>query len=285
MAEGRPSRTPVVATLAAGIVAVAIGMTVMALGGAPQTYLLVNGGALVVGMVAAAALAFVPLDWRWPSLAAALALLATAIWGVELEGIHRWAMLGPLRIQPALILLPLLSCSYARCPDSLLLGASMVIAAVAVALQPDSSMALTMAVIGCNMLTALRNRRTIAVAAAAVIAFLTALLRGGDLPPVRFVEQVIVDGLMRGGPLIGGLLILGILVILAPILLAGRRLAMPQQRALMMFVQVWGMLLVASVIGPYPTPLLGYGASAIIGYFLAIVMLRPSARSPTEDLN
>jgi cell division protein FtsW (lipid II flippase) len=282
--ERRPSWSPVVATLAGGIVAVAIGMAAMALGGAPRAYLAVNGGALVAGLVIASALTFVPLGWRWPSLAAALALLATAVWGIEMDGIHRWVMVGPLTIQPAVILLPALACSYARCPDSPLLGASMVIAAVAVALQPDWSMAMALAVISCNMLTALRNRLTIAVAAAALIAFAAALFRGGYLPPVRFVEEVIVDGLLRGGPVIGGLIVVGISALLAPVLLAAR-MALVQQRALAVFVQLWLMLLIASGIGPYPTPLLGYGASAIIGYFIAIVMLRPSARSQAGELH
>jgi cell division protein FtsW (lipid II flippase) len=282
--ERGPSWSPVVATLAGGIVAVATGMAVMVLGGAPSAYLAVNGGALVVGLVIASALTFVPLGWRWPSLAAALALLATAVWGIEMDGVHRWVMVGPLTIQPAFILLPALLCSYARSPDSPMLGASMVVAAVAVSLQPDWSMALALAVISCNMLTALRNRLTIAVAGAALIAFATALFRGGDLPPVRFVEGVIVDGLTRGWPIIGGLILLGIAAVFAPILLAGR-VELPQQRSLVMFVQVWTSLLIASVIGPNPTPLLGYGASAIIGYFIAIVVLRPSARSQAGELH
>jgi hypothetical protein len=36
-------------------------------------------------------------------------------------------------------------------------------------------------------------------------------------------------------------------------------------------------LFIASIIAPYPTPLLGYGASAIIGYFLSVIALRKPA--------
>lgn len=260
--------------MAAGIVAVAMGLVAMALGGAPRTYLAVNGGAVIVGLVIAFALSFAPLHWRWPSLAAALALLATAIWGAELDGIHRWVIVGPLRLQPTFILLPLLLCSYARNPDSALIGASMVIAAVAVMLQPDRSMAFALAIGAVAVAFAIRNRLAVIVAIAAFAALVIALTRDDHLPPVRFVEEVIVDGLLRGGPLVGGLILIGIAALIAPILLSGR-LALPQQRGLIAFVLVWSSLLIASTMGHYPTPLLGYGASAIIGYFIAIVTLRP----------
>ncbi len=266
------------------MVAVAIGMAVMALGGAPRTFLVVNAGAMIVGLVIAFLLATLPPDWRWPALAAGLALLATAIWGAELNGVHRWVTIGPLRLQPAFILLPLLLCSYARFPDSQLLGVSMVVAAIAVALQPDWAMAFAMTMASICVLAALRNRLTAMVTISALAALAITLVRGDDLPAVRFVETVIVDGLLGGRPVVGALILIAIATVMAPLLLIGR-IEMAQQRALVVFLIVWVTLLIASVVAPYPTPLLGYGASAIIGYFMAIVMLRPPARSPARELH
>ncbi|WP_417613231.1 hypothetical protein [Parasphingorhabdus sp.] len=33
-------------------------------------------------------------------------------------------------------------------------------------------------------------------------------------------------------------------------------------------------------MGAYPTPIVGYGASAIIGYFLSLIFLQPKLREP-----
>ena len=42
----------------------------------------------------------------------------------------------------------------------------------------------------------------------------------------------------------------------------------------------------AAAIGPYPTPVIGYGGSAIIGYLLSLAMLPPKVPWPAgADIN
>ena len=41
------------------------------------------------------------------------------------------------------------------------------------------------------------------------------------------------------------------------------------------FVALWATAIAAAAIGNYPTPLVGYGASAIIGYLLGLAPLAP----------
>ena len=48
-----------------------------------------------------------------------LALMATALFGVSGEGATRWAKLGPILIQPSLILLPMLVVLLARTREPL----------------------------------------------------------------------------------------------------------------------------------------------------------------------
>ena len=40
------------------------------------------------------------------------------------------------------------------------------------------------------------------------------------------------------------------------------------------FASSWLTLIVVAAMGAYPTPIVGYGASAIIGYFLSLIFLQ-----------
>jgi hypothetical protein len=46
------------------------------------------------------------------------------------------------------------------------------------------------------------------------------------------------------------------------------------------FGAVWLAALTASVLGHYPTPLIGYGTSAILGYALSFAVLAASPPAP-----
>ncbi|MEP3226789.1 MAG: hypothetical protein ABJO01_12505 [Parasphingorhabdus sp.] len=48
------------------------------------------------------------------------------------------------------------------------------------------------------------------------------------------------------------------------------------------FVVCWLTLIAAAAMGAYPTPLVGYGASAIIGYFVSIIFLQPIEQSRSK---
>lgn len=271
--DGRRLYSPVIATATCGAAAVAIGMMVMAWGGAPRHFPVVNGVALLLGLIVAAGFALVPRLWRWGSLAAAIGLLATALYGIEIDGIRRWVPLGPVQIQPAFLFLPFILCLYARCPRDPLAALAVVVAAAGIALQPDRSMAVALAGVGLMILLALRDRMRAAVAVVALAALGAALMHADPLVPVPFVEDVLRHGWRAGPATAVALGIATLLLLLAPFVHI-RRLEASRQRALVAFLLVWLMLLIASVIGPYPTPLLGYGASAVIGYCIAIVTLR-----------
>jgi cell division protein FtsW (lipid II flippase) len=280
-----PGNAPVIAALVGGMIAIAIGLAIMAGSGAPLLYSLVNGAALTVGLMLAAVLLWLPpRPQPLLALAAALALLATALFGVEMNGIRRWVSLfGLVQIQPAFILLPLLLCHYARRAGDHWHDAALIIASLAIALMPDRSMALALVMVSFVVWLADRNRPSALVLAAASIALAITLWRADPLDAVEHVEQVLQRG-WQSGPLTGAALSLGALAMLAPFLTA--RVAAPeQQRAIIAFILSWGMLLIASLVGAYPTPLLGYGASAIIGYVVSITVLRQAeAAAPASAL-
>ncbi len=39
----------------------------------------------------------------------------------------------------------------------------------------------------------------------------------------------------------------------------------------------WSLVVLAALMGNYPTPLVGYGGSAIVGYLLSLAVLGPAA--------
>jgi hypothetical protein len=89
------------------------------------------------------------------------------------------------------------------------------------------------------------------------------------LPPVPFVEAVLASAWAAGGvPMV--VAAMGLAFLFAPALQATAPI---HSRAC--FAAVWGSALTASLIGPYPTPVLGFGGSAIVGYLLSVRLLTP----------
>lgn len=239
----------------------------MAAAGAPRNYLAINAVALVIGMVLLGILVWRPTSATqasWFSLAAALATLATALLGTTMAGITRWVQFGPVSLQPSLILLPAMVVAYAR-HRSAAGTAAMLVAALALACQPDSAGAAALAA-GLMALAADRRDRQSAVALAASLAGLVVtLFRDDPLGPSRFVEQVFADAFATSVP-VGVTLVAGAALLLLP------ARALPETQA-RVFSAIWLTLLLASAVGNFPTPLLGYGSSGILGYLLCLAAL------------
>ncbi len=262
--QDRPRRMgALAATLATGL-----GMAVMAAGSAPPAYLAINGAALIIGMAMLAILLRSRKDAAAGTgafvLAAAAGLLATALFGLTIDGAARWVRVGVISLQPSLILLPLMVTAFARSRDWLgMLG--MVVAALALALQPDRAMAGTLALGLAALAFTTRERRVLMALAAAMAGFAATLAQPDALPATPFVEQVFA-GAFGLSPLAGLALMTGGALLLLPGL--GRGAAeMP------VFSALWLAILLAAVLGNYPTPLLGYGGSGIIGYLLCLTAL------------
>jgi cell division protein FtsW (lipid II flippase) len=251
-------------TLAA-IGATGLGIAVMAAAGAPNAYLAVNLAALVIGLALLALLQRNRVtNHGWLMLAAATGLLATALFGTTTEGATRWVRIGVVSIQPSLVLLPLMLLTFARVRDTAATLA-MLLTAAALALQPDRAMAgALVAGLAALALTG-RDRRTILALTAALIGFAVTLARPDTLAPTAFVEQVYA-GAFGFSALAGLALLAGSALLLLPLL------ALDRTRATA-FAATWLAILAAAVIGNYPTPLLGYGGSGILGYLLCLAAL------------
>jgi hypothetical protein len=110
------------------------------------------------------------------------------------------------------------------------------------------------------------------------LGFVTTLVRADSLPPVRFTEGVFTQT-WQLHPLLGIAVAAGGALLLLPAAAVGTR-GRDNVRQCAVFGAVWLAIILAAVIGSYPTPLVGYGGSAIIGYLLSACMLPP--RQPAD---
>ena len=264
-------------TILAGMCAatsVALGAMFMFAAGAPRRYLLINFVALAVGVITASLTRRLPLST--PRFAGVVAIMTglvlgtTALFGVHIEGASRWVLVAGIALQPSLILLPVALVSFAS-HRTWLAALGLIIASGALALQPDRAMAGTLAA-GVTALWLHRRERPVTVALIVALAgFASTLLHTDAVAPVLFVEHVVQSAFAFHGT-IGVAVVVGLLTMLIPV--AASLHARAADRGVpMVFGATWLAIIVSALVGNYPTPLVGYGSSAIAGYCLSAALL------------
>lgn len=266
------ARRPRALGTACAMGAVLLGLSYLALAGAPGRYLIINASALVIGFALLALVGggSVPRWTAGATIAAASGLLATAMLGAAVDGAARWVSLGGLSIQPSLVLLPVMITAFAR-DRSLAATLAIIAAAAAMALQPDRGAA-GMLVLGLIPVAALsRDRHATLALTAGVVGFAATLVRADALPAVPYVDQILHTAfdvhIAAGVAVVGGAVLL-----LLPAVVGWRGAA--DDRAIFAALgAVWLAAIGAAALGNYPTPVVGYGGSAIIGYVLSLAAL------------
>ena len=259
--------------------AVGLGIVYLTAAGAPVRYPVINLTAFVAGC--AIWFGVGPLAISRANGGAALALsaplLATALFAMEINGASRWVSVGPLSLQTSLIVLPAIIILHARSNDAI--GtAGVLTAAFALAVQPDRAMAGVLVAGTGAIALAQRSRLSALAVGAAVVSFGATLLQPDAVPAAAFVERVLYTA-FQVHMLVGFAVVAGCVILLTPTLSAVR--PGPHRPALLAFGASWAALVAAAAIGNYPTPLVGYGGSAVLGYLLSVALL---ARSPRADL-
>ena len=269
--------------VACATAATGLGIVYMTAAGAPTINLAVNAIALMVGL---AIFAFVPAVPEAPRrtgvviVALGASILVTALAGVAVEGASRWIRIGGLAVQPSLILVPVILLGFARRQD-LPSAAGVILTALALAIQPDRAMAGVLAA-GLAVLVVRRRSRWVAVSlGVAVAAFTVTMLRPDTLPAVPYVDQVFYTAfdvhVAVGLSVVGGALLLIVPAI------AGHRTDPEHRHVYSVFGMTWFGIAAAAAIGNYPTPLVGYGASAVLGYMLSLSTLPRTGRLVAAD--
>lgn len=261
---------------AAAIASVALGISYMAAAGAPARLLLVNGAALAIGLTTLAILRRLPPAVAPGRDAALLGLAAmllfTSFFGLSVEGATRWVTVANLAIQPSLIIAPLLVTAHAA-KRSASTSLALAIAILAVAIQPDRALAAMLLAGVLAVVAARRERREVLLAILAGAGLALALAQPDRLPATPFVDQILYTS-FAVHPLAGLAVATGLILVLSPALLPSAN-----RGPAVAFGACWAAAVLAAALGNYPTPVVGYGGSAILGYLLSLAPL--SARRKT----
>lgn len=267
--------------LLCALAATGLGLLYMRLAGAPASYLMINVGALICGLLGLAIVSLAEQRGHLPAgplnLALGALILAVAVWGAEADGVARWLNLGGLVVQPSLVVLPLMLGLFARAPGWTAAG-GLLVAALGLALQPDRAMAGALAA-GLLALVLVRPGRPALLALlGAGAAFAVTLAAPDPSPAVPFVDRILYSA-FDVHPLAGVAVVAGSVLLIAPALLFWR----PGPGAVV-FGACWAAIVLAAALGNYPTPLVGYSGSAIVGYLLSLILLPRRARRPAAEL-
>ena len=230
----------------------------------------------------------------WPLSPCSSLRLRSSQAGVD--GVRRWLPIGPLRLHVASVALPVLVIAIARLVSSgaernrPLLARVVAIAAVAALLmQPDASQASAFCLAVAVMF--LWGRRPssadwLVVAIVAVCAGAT-WFRSDPLAPVSYVEGVVGMAADMGLAWLVACVVALVLLPL-PFLVVGVS-SRGEGSAHLAIAAYLVAVCAAPFMGAYPVPVIGYGLSPILGYFVALVWLVRDQAAPrgssTVDAN
>ena len=209
-------------------------------------------------------------------------LLAVLVVGIEIEGVKRWLPLGPVHVQPALILAPFLL-ALAASRESRHWRAVVLIPVGLIAAQPDGATSIALAAGVATLMAAASwhsrrgwSERRIATAAGAFLLAILSLIVAGmpTPPPVAFVEGTVEIALLSGAPAMA-LHIVTIALMLAALL--SRR-----EPAGLSLAAYFGVSALAAVFTAFPMPVAGAGPSHLIGFGIAIGWLAVRDRTASH---
>ncbi|AGA68238.1 hypothetical protein Desdi_0711 [Desulfitobacterium dichloroeliminans LMG P-21439] len=201
-------------------------------------------------------------------------LLLFAFFDLGLEGVHRWVSIGPIRFYIASIVLPILIIGLWKItkrfnwwiPTIITMGVSLLLA-----LQPDASQStafiIPMAIILFNKASKSRYRLSVSFLFSLII--ILSWLYLDNLPPVPYVEEI-VKMVANMGVVWFVFGITSLVILPLPFFLFPPKNAKLPAKCLGLYFAI---ILISTLFGNFPVPIMGYGTSPIIGYFVAIAWL------------
>lgn len=236
-----------------------------------------NIAATVLGLLIWAAGRRLPPLTRRGTLACLTAVSLAAIllpFASEGElGVYRWVSVMGLRLHASAIVAPLIILCVAAAASHRISSALAISVAGATILasQPDAAQTTSSAAACAVVLVRAGSkspRRILLGVALLLAASIVSVIRPDPLAPVAYVEEIF-DVVRSTGPGSAGMATVALLLLPAPFFAAWHRNRRSTTLALGVYV---AMTVVAPAWGTFPVPVMGYGASPILGYFIALTV-------------
>lgn len=270
-----------------------VGAAIMLVHGAPWSMPLLNLGAVLIGFVGVGlgAAKLSALTFRHPLaiVLSGLTAIALSFHDEGLQGVHRWVRLGPLRLHPAAIVEPLYLLALAVLWQERKTAVALMGLVMGLALhiaQPDAGQAtaLALAAIALAAIPDERKSARFVLLILAALGLIGAWMRPDPLTGVPMVEEIVSHAFARSWAL--GIMSL---VVLAMLPLTAMNLARHCRKNQRSWFYGWMLTayFVACIgvvaIGEFPTPVLGFGASPILGAILGMGLLASSKELEIAD--
>ena len=204
-----------------------------------------------------------------------LGLLALTFVDDGISGVHRWVPLGPITLYAGAVALPMLIIAMNGHWRAIIAIAS----AVILVAQPDAAQASALATAVIVLTLHRPAPQPMAWLAGLIVVALAgwSWFRADPLAPVPHVEGIL--GLARQAGAAWLAAAIASLALLPLPFFAGRDDSItPTTRALGAYLVV---CILVPLVRPYPVPLLGFGLSPIIGYFVALSAIRRRREVPS----
>lgn len=276
---GRAIRRRLPALLALALPVLA-GLVYLHLAGAPESYVLINAGSLLLALLFAATVSAPQsaMARRVMTVALLLCLFAPIATGPWIDGVARWLPLGPFALHTAGLLVPSILVLALRDED---FAAPILLTAVFAGLsQPDAAIGFAIVFAAAGFHDVSKDWR---IGLVTIFAFVGAIVMAvrGNPPPQDFVERVLVEA-AGFSPLMA----VGLFLSLAASFFLMLR-ALPASRATRYTLagSLFGFTIL-SIMANYPSVLIGYGAAPILGYGIALGLAhdrRETEQAPTGD--
>ena len=204
-------------------------------------------------------------------LPAAICALILPFANQGMEGVHRWISIGAVKLNVAMSVLPMILLELyqvLKIRGLTYAGVSAFIILLVLFFQPDASQLTGFAIPVMIMLSLNTRSKKIRflITGVSVLFIVLSWIRLDHLPPVNYVERILVMVADMGWIwFVSGVISLAILP--APFLLLPPKNAVSVSRYIGCYYIV---ILLSTLFGNFPVPLMGYGISPIVGYYLSL---------------
>lgn len=250
--------------------------------GIPITSFATNVAALFVGMIV---VLFLAPRWRaaldrniLPVSILAFTIIASTMFFPGISGVHRWIQVGGLALNASAIFLPLLIYAIQKCRS---VQAILLITSVLLVLlwQPDAGQA---SAFGCAaMIIFLLNKQLrlltrIIVTLLIIMGVMITWCRQDPLPAVPQVEEILILA-VKSGYIFAVVALAVVIILMLPLIYVLLQQWIINKKPDALTLAFLGYLttsFLVTYLGNFPVPVIGAGASSVLGWFLMTVLMK-----------